>query len=339
MGNRDASAAPRTALPVKQLVFTLLVALSLSYGVARTNRHLITGPHFEDRLEVHTSVLARDAFMPYQFHMYLMAHVCQWVHDHVGLTLVNSFYAMYLIGYAVLFVSLWALLLVLYRRTAAILFGLFALMAYALLLLPLSYHHPADPFGAALVALTLLAAMRGSIAGMAFASLAGGFFWSKQILLAPVVLIYEGLRSRWGRGLAIAALIGGLSFIGQLVYHLPPNPTVPEGALPFLDWLRVLPRAALAHIAFAVPPLLSLWLLRDRLHPIVKAAAATYPMMLAVYSVNGFFMYEMRSFWPVVPPFVCLIAAWAVVPDAAEDESAPKAATRAPDEELAARHD
>jgi hypothetical protein len=313
-------------IPVKQIVLTLFVALLLSYGVSHANRVLVTGPRFEARLEMHQEVLDGEAYMPYQFHMYLVAHLSQWIHDYVGLTLVNAFYGLFLVGYTLLFLSLWALLLLLYRKTTAILLGLFALAFYALLLLHQSYDHPADPFGAAILALTLAAALRGSVVGIALTSVAGGFFWSKQVILAPVIWLYEGLQARWGRAFALALVIGAASYVGQLVYQLPSNPIVPKGILAPADWLATLPRAAQAHLGFALLPLLSLLLLRSRLHPILKAATLIYPLMLAAYALHGFFIYELRSFWPVVPVFACLIGAWGEWDYFAEDTDSPEAA-------------
>ncbi|MFW5867421.1 MAG: hypothetical protein ACOCX2_06365, partial [Armatimonadota bacterium] len=176
--------------------FTALVALALSYGVAHAYISTIAGRYVEFRITMQQEVLDREAFMPNQFHVYLIANVTRWLQD-VGLTPATSFNVITHLGYAAVFISLWALLSVLHRRTASVLIGLFALGMYALLLLPCSFGHPADQFGAAVIALTMLAAMRGSIFGLALASVAGGFLWSKQILMAPVVVLYEGLQSRW----------------------------------------------------------------------------------------------------------------------------------------------
>lgn len=42
----------------------------------------------------------------------------------------------------------------------------------------------------------------------------------------------------------------------------------------------------------------------------VRTAVWLYPLMIAAYAAAGFFIYELRSFWPVAPAFVVLLAAW-----------------------------
>lgn len=305
---------PRAGTGRKRKIIVFLIAISLSLAVARFNKTLVMVNYLEDRVEMHQMVLEGEAFMPYQFHMYLVANVSEWMQDHAGFTALASFDLIYRVGYAVLFLSLWALLATLYRRTSSIVLGLFVLAFYSCLLTPLSFHHPADPFGAALIALTLAAMARGSVVGVALASLAAGFLWSKQVLLAPIVLLYEGLQKRWGRGVALGAVVVAAASVGSLVYQLPDSPVVPEGVLMPAEYIDTLPRALKAHVGFAVPPLLSLLLLRRRLPLTSSLGAIIYPLMLGAYAVHGFFLYELRSFWPVVPAFVCLVAAWGETP-------------------------
>jgi hypothetical protein len=294
----------------KRTLLILLIAISLSLGVARLNKNLSGAPRLADRLAMHQMVLDEEAYMPYQFHMYLAAHVSEWLQDRAGLSALASFDWMYRVGYTALFLSIWAMLATVYRRTVTIILGLFALAWFSALLIPCSYHHPTDPFGAALIALTLAATVRGSVAGVGLGSFAAGFLWSKQILVAPVIFLYEGLQARWGRGVALGALVAAAASVGSLVYGLPDNPITPEGVRSADTYLTAVPWAVKAHVGFAVPALLSLWVLRSRLPLIAKTAAIIYPLMLGIYALHGMFLYELRSFWPVVPVFVCLIAAW-----------------------------
>ena len=290
--------------------FLLVTALSLSLGVSIISIYLVSSPHLDKRVHMHQRVLDGDAHMPYQYDMYLVSKVCQWLQDHAGVTPFRSFALVFGASYVLLFLSTWAYLSQLYRQPASVLIGLFALATYAFLLMPLAYDHPADPFGAALIALALAATARRSPAGILLASLAGGFLWSKHVLVAPIVLLYEGVQARWGRGIGLAALVVAAALIGPLCYRLPLNAVTPEGILTPLEWLRFIPRTAAIHMGFALPPLLSLYLLRSRLDRVVKAGAVLYPLMIALYAAAGFFIYELRSFWPVVPVFVALLAAW-----------------------------
>ena len=290
--------------------FTLATAFALSVGVSLVSDLFVSTLTLGHRLNTHRMVVDRQAPLPYQYDMYLVSTVCQWLQDHAGMSLVLSFSLVFSVGYLLLFLTLWACLSRLYRRVASVLIGLLALAVYACLMMPSAGDHAADPFGAALIALTLAAVVRGSPAGVLAASLAGGFLWSKHVVVAPIVLLYEVRRGRWGRGLALAALVVLAALFGPLCYRLPVNPVVSAGVLTPWEWIQSIPHALTVHVGFALPPLLSLLLLGRRLHLMVRTAAWLYPLMIAAYAVAGFFIYELRSFWPVVPAFVALLAAW-----------------------------
>lgn len=306
----DRADVPEESAGAAVRLVSLACALSLALGVTLAGHFLVSSLALERRLFMHRTVLAREALAPYQHDMYLVSLICQWLQDHAGLTPLHSFTLVFAAGYLLLFLSLWFCLTRLYRQPGAVLLGLFALAVYACILMPYAFDHPADPFGAAFVALTLAGAVGRSPAGMLLASVAAGFFWSKHALVAPIVLLYEGRRGRWLRGAVRAALVASAALIGPACYRLPPTEIVAGGILTPLEWVRGIPLAALYHLGFALPPLLSLLLLRARLHPMVRSAAWLYPLMIVTYAVAGFFIHELRSFWPVVPVFAVLVAAW-----------------------------
>ena len=305
----DRSSLPGESGRAAVRLISLACALSLALGVTLAGHFLVSSLALERRLFMHRTVLAREALAPYQHDMYLVALICQWLQDHAGLTPLHSFTLVFAAGYLLLFVSLWFCLTSLYRQPAAVLLGLFALAAYACILMPYAFDHPADPFGAAFVALTLAGAVGRSPAGMLVAAVGAGFFWSKHALVAPIVLLYEGRRGRWLPGAVRAALVVSAALLGPACYRLPPTAIVAGGILTPLEWVRSMPLAALYHLGFALPPLLSL-LLRERLHPMVRSAAWLYPLMIVTYAAAGLFIHELRSFWPVVPVFAVLVAAW-----------------------------
>jgi hypothetical protein len=291
---------------------TLVTSLLLALGVTLSGHFLVSSLAYERRMHMQAQVLAHTADSPYQQHMYLVSLICQWLHDHLGLTLLHTFTLMFGLGYLLLFLGVWQWLRQLYRQPGAILIGLFALAAYAGMLMPYAFDHPADVFGAAFISLTLAAAMRGSTWGILASSLVAGFFWSKQVLLAPILLVHETTDGRWRRGLAIGAILFVVAAVGPVYYRwlLGYHPVVAGGILTPLEWIRSMPKSVLYHLGFALPPLLSLFFLKRRLHPIVRTGSLLYPEMIVAYAAVGLFIYELRSFWPVVPVFVALLAAW-----------------------------
>jgi len=291
------------------LCLCLALCLTLANWQVVTNQNVVG---HQDRAEMHREVLANRADLPYQYHMYLIAHATQWLHDALGVPLRGAFIAMFGLVYLFALVSSWYWLAQLWKGPAPIVLGLLAVAAYGGVMLGCSDHHPSDPFGAGLLALTLAWAAQGNWGRGVGAALIAGFFWTKGVLVGPAIALYGGLSGSWRRGWGWALAVTAAAAVGPAIYRLAlgPHPLVEEGTLASREWIAALPKAAVLHLGLAGPVLCTLALNWGKIPAVLRAAMAIYPAQVCAYAVAGQFLYEPRSFWALVPVFAAVLGVW-----------------------------
>jgi hypothetical protein len=189
--------------------------------------------------------------------------------------------------------------------------GIWATAAYACMLLAHGSDHPSDVLGVTCLVLSLCALKADNPALLLAASAASGIFWVKQLLIAPVVLLHYLRRGKTARGLLLGSLTLALGAVGWLYLWRLLGPNYPIAVLTRAEWIAALPRGLICHVGFAGPPLMAYFAFRRRLDPLVRTSLTIYPLIMAAYGAQSFYLYELRSFWAVVPVFVLLLAAWA----------------------------
>jgi hypothetical protein len=293
------------------MLYGTAVAAALSITLA--GHFLVSSLAYERRLYMQHEVLTNRAYLPYQYSMYTVAQVCDFLARVTGRMPLHAFTAVFGFSYLLLFVSLTWLLLRIYRRPGPVVLGIWATAAYAAFLMPYAFDHPSDVLGAALLVLSLCGLQAQSPVLMVASCAAAGFFWPKHVLMAPVAFVHYARAGNWRSGVVVAVLAGLAAGVGwsYLRFILGPHPVVPDGIFSPHAWLAALPRGVLYQAGFAAPALMAYGAFRKRLKPLVCSAALLYPLMLMVYTVQRYPLSELRSFWIVVPAFVLLLAAWA----------------------------
>jgi hypothetical protein len=297
------------ALAVSPGLTHALLCICFAFSLTRVQWQLEGGPKLQKRLELHDEVLANRAITPYQQHMFVISHVAQWMHDHLGMKMAVAFEIIHGLSYLFVLLATWFLLSSQDFSPRGVRTGLLAVVAYAGILLQYSAVQPADGFAAGLFAINLaVAASNWSGSTVAVAALAG-FFSLKHVLIGPVLAIHYALQQRW-QMLLIAGTACAAATVGPICYHLVLGSRPNEGVVPVAEWLYVLAKATIYHFAFAAAPLVCLWQQRFRVGSILLAGVAFYPMLIGAYLLQLKFIYELRSFWMVVPVFAALLAGW-----------------------------
>lgn len=297
------------AVLLSRQVLPLVLCCTAAFSLTRVQWQAELEPNLQWRITLHNAVLRNQADTPYQQHMFVLSQAAALAESQLGIPLAWAFIAIQGIGYLFGLLAVWYFVRGLGVGPGACAAAVMTWTAYAGLLLQYSAVQPADSFAAGFMAMALGLAARDRIPGLLGTSLVAGVFSLKQVLIAPALAVAYAAQRRWNR-ILIAATAGLLAAAGMVVFRIWLGPKHHPGVVTAEQWLSDLPKAVLYHVGFAAVPLLALVQLRGRVHSAVLAALIVYPLLIASYTAQGMFIYELRSFWVAVPAFAAVVAVW-----------------------------
>ncbi len=288
-----------------------LLLLAVCCWMIRAHWEQVDLPWQEAKVALHERVLANDAPDPYQYKLWAITHVLQWVHEATGLELGNVFYANTLLTLLLLVLAhhLW---LRTWAGPVPALVGGLALGALANVLFLTYVHHPYEFWGVALFCLLLRAVERDRPWwALTLLCLVTGFVWEKHAL---VPALWGLLQLRRGRPFGASFLKGLVMLIAALAvplllrWQLGTDRVLIDGMtdLGVQEWDKVL--------WFQLPyvlPFLAIFVLRFRAIPgWIRLLWLYAPVLIAAYVAQHYILHEVRSFWALVPVFTATLVCW-----------------------------